>query len=173
MTAGGAIGIAPLNTALHNRDGFTCGNAVLDAYLRTQAGQDLRRRVAAVFVATARVDDRTVLGYYTLAQASVSLDAIPVPLRKRLPRYPYVPVTLLGRLAVSLSAQGRGLGAQLLGDALRRSLAAASEVASAGVIVQPIDDAAAEFYAHFGFAELGEAPRCQFIPMQTVHDAVR
>ena len=165
-----AYEIVPLDRDLHDRAAFACGKEVLNRYLREQAGQDSKRRVAAVFVAT-RPGEPPVLGYYTLSQASVLLDTLPVGQRKRLPRYPSVPVTLMGRLAVHTSAQRSGLGGLLLGDACRRAAAVADEVASAGILVDAIDDDAVRFYEYFGFLPFPESPHRLFLPMNTIRDA--
>jgi GNAT superfamily N-acetyltransferase len=156
--------VVPLDRDYHRRDGFSCGNAVLDRYLARQAGQDLARGVAAVFVAV-RPGDASVLGYYTLSQATVPLIELPRAQQRRLPRYPAVPVTLLGRLAVHRDLHGQGLGALLLGDALRRVTDVARQVASTGLLVDAIDDAAVAFYATFGFVAFVESPRRLFLPM--------
>jgi GNAT superfamily N-acetyltransferase len=163
--------ILPLDRDHHDRAAFACGNDALDRYLRQQAGQDARRRVAAVFVMT-QPGETQVLGYYTLSQASVLLDALPPEQRKRLPRYPNVPVTLMGRLAVHRPAQGTGLGALLLGDACRRTAAVADEVASAGLLVDAIDDDATRFYERFGFTAFHDSSRRLFLPMRTISDAL-
>ena len=79
-----------------------------------------------------------------------------------------LPVTLLGRLAVDGSAKGRGLGEHLLLDALQRSLAQSNQIAAAAVVVDAKDEAAANFYARYGFLPLQSAPGRLFIPMATV-----
>jgi hypothetical protein len=79
-------------------------SAALDSYLRTQASQDARKH-AATFALTP--DGVTIAGYYTLSQYSVELATFPNEIIKKLPKYPLVPATLLGRLAVSLSFRGR------------------------------------------------------------------
>ena len=91
-------------------------------------------------------DGKTVVGYYTLSQHSVELDAIPDRLAAKLPNHPFVPATLIGRLAVSNEFRGRGLGELLLMDALNRCLSGSKQVASAVVIVDAKDDRAAAFY---------------------------
>lgn len=96
--------IGPLE-AKHDRAAFSCGVETLDEYLRTQAGQDLRKRAAVPFVITP--DGKRVAGYYTLSQYAVELDVVPPELAKKLPRYPMVSVTLLGRLAVSIDFADR------------------------------------------------------------------
>ena len=111
----------------HDRSRFECGSASLDRYLQQQARQDVEKHVAAPFVATALADLR-VLGYYTLSASALLLTDLPDDVTRKLPRYPQLPVTLLGRLAVDQVAKGQGLGQFLLMDALHRSLASAAQI---------------------------------------------
>lgn len=92
---------------------------------------------------------------------------------KKLPKYPIIPATLLGRLAVSVAFRGRGHGATLLMDALYRTLQHSREVASAGVIVDAKDAAALPFYTKYGFLELPRIERRLFLPMGTVEQLFR
>ena len=153
----------------HNRTAFHCGAEPLDRYLKQQARQDADKRVAAPFVAVNPPDTR-VLGYYTLsASASVlTLADLPDELARKLPRYPQLPVTLLGRLAVDESTKGQGLGEHLLMDALHRSLAHADQIAAMAVVVDAKDESAASFYRHFGFLTLQAQPSRLFVPMRLV-----
>lgn len=155
----------------HDRAAFSCGVDALDAYLHKQAGQDLKKRAAIPFVITP--DRNTIAGYYTLSQYAVQLDAIPPDLARKLPKYPFVPVTLLGRLAVGAAFRGQGLGAMLLMDALYRALQLSKELASAGVIVDAKDAAALAFYTKYGFLELPGVERRLFLPMGTVEALFR
>lgn len=155
----------------HDRAAFSCGIEILDAYLHKQAGQDLKKRAAVPFVITP--DGTTVAGYYTLSQYSVQLDEVPAEVAKKLPKYPTVPATLLGRLAVSTTFRGRGHGAMLLMDALYRTLQHSREVASAGVIVDAKDAAALAFYKKYGFLELPRIERRLFLPMGTMEELFR
>lgn len=155
----------------HDRAAFSCGVEALDAYLHKQAGQDLKKRAAVPFVVTP--DGKTIAGYYTLSQYAVQLDAIPAEVAKKLPKYPVVPATLLGRLAVSTAFRGQGLGAMLLMDALYRSLRHSREMASAGVIVDAKGAAALAFYKKYGFLELPKVERRLFLPMGTVEQLFR
>lgn len=157
--------IEPFGSA-HDRAAFSCGVEALDNYLHKQAGQDVKKRVAVVFVLTR--DGKTVAGYYTLSQCSIELDAIPEDIARRLPKYPFVPATLIGRLAVSKEFRGRGLGESLLMDALKRCLSGSKQVASAAVIVDVKNDKAAAFYRKYGFLELPKVPNRFFLPMATV-----
>ena len=100
---------------------FVDGEASLDRYLRAQAGQDVRRRANGVFILVAADAVETVLGYYTLCATSVPQGDVPAAARKHVPRYPLVSATLIGRLAVSRTRQGDGLGSLLLADAVQRA----------------------------------------------------
>jgi predicted N-acetyltransferase YhbS len=88
----------------------------------------------------------------------ITADELPDKLAKRLPRYPQLPVILLGGLAVDLSCKGRGLGEFLLMDALRRSAESAADITAMAVVVDAKDAAAASFYEHFGFTQLQQRP---------------
>jgi len=116
----------------HDRTVFSCGVEALDNYLKYQASQDVRKKVAAVYVAIA--DGKTILGFYTLSQYSIQLDQKPVEISKRFPKYPAVPATLLGRLARHSFTKSQGLGQLLLLDALYRVLRMSEHVTTAGVI---------------------------------------
>ena len=105
----------------HDRGSFTCGVESLDRYLKSQAGQDVRRKANAVFVLNQRTEPTRVLGYYTLCAMAISQGDVPEAARKHVPRYPLVSATLIGRLAVAKDRQGQRLGAVLLADALRRA----------------------------------------------------
>src|SRR3989442_7739566 len=121
----------------HDRAGLSCGVEALDHYLQKQASQDIKKHVAVALVLTP--DGKTIAGYYTLSQYSVELGVVPQETAKKLPKYPAVPATLIGRLSVSRAFRGRGLGELLLMDALSRCLMASSQVASSAVIVDAND----------------------------------
>jgi GNAT superfamily N-acetyltransferase len=158
--------VVPLGTR-HDRSSFACGSEPLDRYLQRQAPQDAERRVAAPFVLV-EPPSHGVLGYYTLSASIVAADALPTDLAKKLPRYPQLPVTLLGRLAVDQGLRGKGLGELLLMDALHRSLDAAAEIAAMAVIVDAKDKDAEAFYRRFGFIPLQQQPARLYLPMKTV-----
>ena len=151
----------------HERGGFSCGSGALDRYLQQQARHDADKRVAAPFVLVEPPSTR-VLGYYTLSASVIRAKELPDDLASKLPRYPQLPVTLLGRLAVDLTLKNRGIGQFLLMDALWRSLAAATQIAAMAVLVDAKDQAAEAFYSHFGFIPLQQQPARLFLPMKTV-----
>jgi predicted GNAT family N-acyltransferase len=161
--------IEPLSPS-HDRTAFRSGVLELDEYLHHQAGQDARRKIAAPFVL---VDVHgSILGYYTLSAYSIRLDALPNVIRKRLPRYPLIPATLLGRLAVSAACRGQRLGRFLLMDALHRSWRNTTEVASVGV-VKALDGADRSFYLRHEFIPLLDHPNRLFLAMATIERSFR
>ena len=160
------ITVEPLGRQ-HDRTAFRCGAEALDRYLKQQARQDADKRVAAPFVAL-NPPDRRILGFYTLSASVLTLADLPDELARKLPRYPQLPVTLLGRLAVDESTKGQGLGEHLLLDALHRSLAHADQIAAMAVVVDAKDENAAASYRHFGFLTLQAQPSRLFVPMHLV-----
>jgi GNAT superfamily N-acetyltransferase len=151
----------------HDRSGFTCGSEPLDTYIRTQAGQDARKRVAATCV-LCEDDSNRVAGFYTLSAISVDIGSWPEHVAKTLPRYPVVPATLLGRLAIDRQLQGRGAGEHLLMDALHRSWQASRQVASVAVVVDAKDRRAVEFYPRYEFTPFVDPPIRLFLPMSVI-----
>lgn len=153
--------IEPLSSG-HDRSRFSSGSLPLDRYFREQASQDVKRRIAACFVALS-VQTGEVAGFYTLAAASVGLSALAPDVVKRLPRYPVVPAALLGRLAVDKNFQGKGLGGVLLADAVLRTSRA--ELGVFAMLVDAKDEAAQRFYEHHGFTLLPGADRRLCLPI--------
>lgn len=147
--------IHPLDTSVHDRADFDCGEAPLNRYLREQASQDIKRKVAGCWVLVSRDRPKSVLGYYTLSTEVVDMkelgDADP-EVAKRLPRYPRLGAVLLGRLAVAKAAQKQGLGELLLFDAMHRTLN--SQIPAALMITDPKDANAMAFYRRYGFKPL-------------------
>ncbi len=158
--------IVPLGKG-HDRRSSACGGGALDRYLQLQARQDAEKRVAAPLVLVEPPSNR-VLGYYTLSASIITADALPAELAKKLPRYPKLPVTLLGRLALDQSQRRKELGEFLLMDALHRSLEAAAEIAAVAVIVDAKDKEAVAFYESYGFVPLQQQPARLFLPMKTL-----
>ena len=155
----------------HDRNAFRCGVEGLDIYLKTQAGQDMRRKANAVFVLVPEHAPGTIAGYFTLCACGLAPGTIPVEASKHLPRYPQVSATLLGRLAVEAKLQGRGLGSVLLVEALRIAFGNAAVVGSSMVVVDAIDERAAEFYRVHGFMRLPQSMRL-VLPMRTISSLV-
>jgi GNAT superfamily N-acetyltransferase len=158
--------IVPLQKG-HDRNTFDCGNDELNRYLKRQARQDAEKYTAAPFVLI-EMDTPTIRAYYTLSASRLPLAELPAELAKKLPRYQYLPVTLLGRLARDKNIPHKGIGEFLLIDALRRCLIAAQEIAAMAVVVDAKNAEAERFYRHFNFLPLQRAPRRLFLPMKQI-----
>ena len=149
---------------VHNRQACACGQEPLDRYIRMQATQDIRRRISACFVAVESATGQ-LAAYYTLAAGSIATPDLPVEKTKKLPRYSTLPAVRIGRLAVDLKFQGRGLGGSMLADALSRVLV--SPPAVFALLVDAKDGKAVAFYRHHGFMPLLSQPRTLFLPVAT------
>jgi ribosomal protein S18 acetylase RimI-like enzyme len=164
-----AFRIEPLGEE-HDRGTFRCGEESLDQYLRTQASQDIRRRISNCFVVVESPSPKMVCAYYTLSAASILLGDLPSEVTKRLPRYPTVPAIRIGRLAVDRRFQKRGLGAALLIDAARKSLR--GDAAAFALVVDSKNEAATAFYRHYGFFPLSSQSRMLFLPIASAEKAL-
>lgn len=130
----------------HLTDEFDCGSDAQTQWLRRYALQAHRMDTSRVQVVT-RINDPRVVGYYALAAGSVAVVDAPTRVARGMPRYP-VPVILLTRLGVDRQAQGSGLGAALLKDALMRVASAADEIAARALLIHCETDEARSFYEH-------------------------
>jgi GNAT superfamily N-acetyltransferase len=134
-------------THTHVLDQFTCGEPSLDDWLRRRALANQASGASRTFV----VADRSgfVRGYYCLAAGAVTHDNAPGPIRRNMPRP--IPVLVLGRLAVDVSAQKCGLGADLLRDAVQRAASVAEHTGVRALLVHALDERAKAFYLYHGF----------------------
>jgi predicted N-acetyltransferase YhbS len=156
--------IEHLDPAKHRRQDFHCESAELTAFLKQRARKEMDARASACFVLVPESDRERIAGYYTLSQTSVTLARLPAPLAARLPHYPDLGATLIGRLARDLAWKGQDIGRLLLVDALRRSVCQSDEVGAVVVVTDPKDVKARVFYERFGFRALDG--RRLFIPMR-------
>ncbi|AFZ56388.1 GNAT family N-acetyltransferase [Anabaena cylindrica FACHB-243] len=156
--------IEPLSSE-HNRDDFCCGIEALDLYLKKQARQDLLRFLTAVFILQ-DLQQQRIAGYYTLAATAIELTDLPNDIIRKLPKYPLLPATLLGRLAIDKYYQGQGLGTFLLFDALHRSKN--NEVASMAIVVDAKNEQVQAFYEYHQFTPFPSQPLRLYLPMATI-----
>jgi GNAT superfamily N-acetyltransferase len=144
--------------AHHDVASFSNGkHPALDVWLkeRALASEGLSARTYVICRST---QPSRVVGYYAISTAMEERQALPnAKLRRGMPTQ--VPLLLIGRLALDASMQGRGLGADLLSDAVRRCCAAAEIAGARAIIAHAIDDNAVKFYEHHGFvlSALGES----------------
>jgi predicted GNAT family N-acyltransferase len=151
----------------HNRAAFRCGNEQLDRYLHDLATQDKKRNIAIPYVLVDR-ERKKIMGYYTLSMSGINLESLPQSLAKKLPKYPLVGVTLIGRLAVDLDCRGSGWGKLLIMDALYRSLRVSQTTGCFAVVVEAVDDKAVRFYQRFDFQTFPDQPYKLFRTMKNL-----
>ncbi len=146
---------------------FDCGNPVLDDYLKKYARQNHESGIAKTFVAIDRSDLAKIDGFYTVSASDIEFESLPELTRKKMPAYP-IPAILIGKLAVDKSAQGQGLGRELIVNALLRSVRIAQEIGVFAVRVDAIDLKAKEFYLKYGFVRLQDKPLSLFLPIKNI-----
>lgn len=150
-------------TAEHDLSAFDCGEPALNEWLRHRALKN-ESRFSRTYVVCA---GNRVVGYFCISAGSVERGAAPGKVRRNAPDL--VPVSIIGRLAVSLDHAGKGLGADLLSDALRRIALASQSIGIGAVMVQAKDEAAKRFYLRCAeFVEYPEDSRTLFLPIETV-----
>jgi GNAT superfamily N-acetyltransferase len=155
----------------HHRRNFECGAPELNEYLRRYARQNHESGAAKTFVAVPPDDPSRVLGYYAISPGALEFARVPAGITKRLGRYE-VPVYRLGRLAVSLAVQGRGLGGELLLSAGVRSLAVASEVGGVALAIDAKDEHIAVWYERFGAMRLLDDALRLVLPLATIAETL-
>ena len=150
----------------HEREGFDCGRQELNDWLRQVARQHQDKRLSKTFVAIAEEMPDRICGYYALTLAELENRHLPQAWRKKLPRR--IPGVRLGRLAVDRQCQGKGLGKLLLVDALGRARRIYGEAGGIGLFVDAIDEQAALYYQHFGFAASPDNALLLFLSAKTI-----
>ncbi len=156
----------------HDRKNFDCGFPALNEYLDRFARQNHESGGAKTFVAVPYDEHARVLGYYSISPGAIRFSTVPGKLTRKLARYD-VPVFRLGRLAVSLSFQGKGLGADLLLAAGERALAVAREVGGVALAIDAKDGRAAKWYQRFGAVPLLDDPLKLILPLDVIATAVK
>lgn len=138
---------------------FDCGEPALNRFLARHALVSQQASAATTYLGLA---DENVVGFYTLVVGDVRFEDASERLTKGLARHP-VPLMLLARLAVHRDWQGRGLGAGLLKDALRRTAQAADIAGIRALAVHAKDDRTRAFYRHFDFIDSPTDPLHLFL----------
>jgi len=126
---------------------FDSGSDELDSWLQRHALAAQNMDSARTFLLT---HNNQVVGYFSLTMGLVLRQDAPAKLVRGLPAYP-VGMVLLARLAVAEGSRGKGFGALLLAEALRRAVIAGEAAAARLVVVDAVDEQALSFYEHYGF----------------------
>jgi GNAT superfamily N-acetyltransferase len=136
-------------SAQHQLEGFDCGKPLLNDWLLRHARQSQGAGSAKTFVVADAVDQR-VWAYFSITVGQIDVLDAPERICAGMGRCP-VPVAILARLAVALSAQGQGLGFGMLQDAIRRTFVVSEQAGIRALLTHPVDDEAERFYKRFGF----------------------
>lgn len=152
----------PLTTD-HDLEDFDCGEPALNDWLKQRALKN-ESRFSRTYVVC---DNSRAVAYFCISAGAVERSAAPGRLRRNAPDS--IPVSIIGRLAVSTAYAGRGLGADILSDALWRIAVASQSIGIGAVLVQAKDESAKRFYlACAEFVEYPEDSRMLFLPIETV-----
>lgn len=161
--------ILPYNRKF-NRENFDCGKEALNNYILRNVTKDVKSSACTCFVILNETNQ--VIGYYTLSTESIPRQDAPDEVQKKI-KYEYIPVILLGRLAIDKNEFGKGYGKLLLVNSLKRSLEVAQkQIGAVAVIVDPIDDEAKAFYSKYGFTMLPISGR-MFMSMKKIESAFK
>ena len=150
-------------TAEHDVAGFDCGEKLLDDWLKQRALKN-ESRFSRTYVVC---NGKSVVAFYCLSAGAVEREKAPNKLKRNAPDS--IPVSIIGRLAVAREFAGRGVGADILSDALRRVALASQSIGIGAVLVQAKDEQARKFY--LACAEFMEHPvdsKTLYLPIETV-----
>lgn len=156
----------------HDRASFDCGDAELNIFLQRHARQSHEAGGAKTFLAIDDTDNRTILGFYSIAPGSLSYADTPAIVRRGLARHE-VPGFRLARIATHVRVQGQGLGGQLLGMVARRCLRVAAEAGGVMLIIDARNERAANWYAAYGAVPLTDRPLTLVLPLATLQSALQ
>jgi GNAT superfamily N-acetyltransferase len=149
------------------RAGFDCGEPSLNRWLATQARQSMESRDAVTYMLLDEAEEPAIIvGYYCLSSGEVSRKVAPAAMAKRSPEP--IPVVRMGRFAIDQRYQGKGLGAELLREALLGAMSASTTIGARLVLVDAIDDGAVDFYKRFGFEDSPIHPRQVMLDIRTI-----
>ncbi len=141
----------------HDQKSFDCGGPALNDFFERYARQSHASGAAKTFLAIDSTDQKTILGFYSLAPGALAYADTPETVRRGVARHD-VPGFRLARIATDLRWQGQGLGGQLLAAAARRCLRAAAEVGGVVLIIDATNDRPARWYTHYGAVRLSSKP---------------
>lgn len=156
-----------LDLIIHDFSGFDCGKPQLNDWLKIHAARS-EGRSARTYVAC---EGTKIVGYYCISAGSVERTHLPSNVRKHGLPNP-IPVSIIGRLARDISYKGRGLGSDLLSDAVKRILLASETIGVRGIIVHALDADSTQFYLNAGFFRCSIGERTFFLPIETARTAL-
>lgn len=149
-----------------SREGFDCGKDKLNLYLRQSARQHHEKGISKTFVALPEPESTIIAGYYSVCMAQIGFLSMPTKQQRGIPSEYPIPTMRITRLAVDKTFQGKGLGQELLMEALHRALRLSSEVAIYAVVVDAIDEQAKLFYLKYDFIPYENQSNSLFLPIK-------
>jgi hypothetical protein len=155
-------------SAAHDLSKFNSGKEVLDDWLRNHALKSEGKTARSYVLCEKKV----VVGYYCISTGSVELRVLPSKMKREQGLPNQAPVAIIGRLARDLSYKGKGLGPDLLKDALMRILSASRIVGVRAVLVHALDDEAAAFWKTHEFVECPIGSKIFYLPIETIERAL-
>jgi GNAT superfamily N-acetyltransferase len=147
---------------------FDCGVASLNTWLQRRAAANQASGASRTFVAC---EGNRVVGYHALASSAILPQSAPGRFRRNMPDP--VPVVVLGRLAVSTSHHGQGIGRALFQDAALRVIHAADAIGIRGMVVHALSEEAKAFYLRLGLDESPLDPTMLMVTVADLHAAVK
>ena len=147
----------------HDLSGFDCNEQSINEYLQ-KAKKQANHKNAVVYV-VCEADTEVVKGFYTLSNGSVLRDEMPSKMARFSPTE--IPVTVLGRIGVDTAFQGKGVGLDLLQDAIERALAASETVGSRAILIHALTQDLAEYYMKYaGFVQSPISPKTLLLSLR-------
>ena len=156
----------------HDRDGFDCGNAPLNLFLKQTARQHAQRGISRTFVLVdeAATAPKPILGFFSLNICQIKSQTLTPQDARKLPRD--LAGVRLGRLALARSKQRQGLGKTLLVAAMGKFIDIFNSAGGIGLFVDAKDQEAKRYYEQFGFVALPSNELELFLPVKTMLEAL-
>jgi predicted N-acetyltransferase YhbS len=152
---------------VHDLSQFQCGEPELDDWLKRRALHNEASGASRSYVVCI---GRQVVGYYALSAGAAAHRDAPGRVKRNMPNP--VPVMVIGRLALDIKIQGRGIGTALLKDAVLRTVKAAEIAGIRAILVHAISEGAKRFYERLGFIESPTNPMTMMITVQAAADTL-
>ncbi len=148
---------------------FDCGDDSLNSWLTESALRAGQQDTARTYVWTAPHDDR-VVAYFAIAPTQIirTDDGI----SRSAAVLDRVPAFMIAKLAVDLSLQGKGNGKDLAIDAIGRIIGAAQLAGGRLIVVDAIDDRAANFYKSLNFIPVNATTNRLYMKISTARTAL-
>ena len=155
-----------LDSTIHNRAAFACGNSELDDFLRTKASQNQEKHISATRVVL-QTGKRDIVGYVTLARHDLPVIELPET-AKRITNRDSIPTMLLARMAVDVAHQGRGLGDFLIRHSLHCGYNLWDTVGCHAIVVDAKNAGVKALYEKYGFIPFNSRPLRLYLPIGTL-----